>query len=180
MVAGWLGRITTVLHCTHHVLTHRLKVLSFFSFLHFFSFCLFILCDVHVIVVTSGEQHCVGLALATFIIDLKGAIASALGLLPACQELFGAESHPLGDGEEVTQDRSYVVVFLEAVLQSLKHGDTSVRRQAIKDLNDLGSPLSLGLWGCNRDVTVGHICPWSTPRELPLHVQPYSSNGATM
>ena len=66
------------------------------------------------------------LAHATFIIDLKGEIASALCLPSACQELFGAESRPLGDGEEVTQDRYYVVVLLEAVLKSLKHGDPSV------------------------------------------------------
>ena len=32
VVEGWLGRGTTALHCTHHVLTHRLKDLSFFSF----------------------------------------------------------------------------------------------------------------------------------------------------
>ena len=32
VVVGWLGRGTTALHCTHHVLTHRLKVLSLFSF----------------------------------------------------------------------------------------------------------------------------------------------------
>ena len=32
VVVGWLGRGTTALHCTHHVLTHRLKVLSFFFF----------------------------------------------------------------------------------------------------------------------------------------------------
>ena len=30
VVVGWLGRGTTALHCRHHVLTHRLKVLSFF------------------------------------------------------------------------------------------------------------------------------------------------------
>ena len=29
VVVGWLGR-GTALHCTHHVLTHRLKVLSLF------------------------------------------------------------------------------------------------------------------------------------------------------
>ena len=30
MVVGWLGRGTTTLHCTHHALTHGLKVLSLF------------------------------------------------------------------------------------------------------------------------------------------------------
>ena len=38
MVVGWLGRGTIVLHCTHHALSHRLKVLSFFSL---FLFCAF-------------------------------------------------------------------------------------------------------------------------------------------
>ena len=32
VVVGWLGSGTTALHCTHHVLTHRLKVLSLFLF----------------------------------------------------------------------------------------------------------------------------------------------------
>ena len=32
MVVGWLGRVSTTLHCTHHVLTHRLKDLSLFLF----------------------------------------------------------------------------------------------------------------------------------------------------
>ena len=31
VVVGWLGRGTTTLHCTHHALSHRLKVLSIFS-----------------------------------------------------------------------------------------------------------------------------------------------------
>ena len=32
VVVGWLGRGTTTLHCTHHALMHRLKVLSLSSF----------------------------------------------------------------------------------------------------------------------------------------------------
>ena len=28
---GWLGRGNTALHCTHHALSHGLKVLSFLS-----------------------------------------------------------------------------------------------------------------------------------------------------
>ena len=32
VVVGWLGRGTTTLHCTHHALSHRLKVLSLFLF----------------------------------------------------------------------------------------------------------------------------------------------------
>ena len=31
VVVGWLGRRTTTLHCTHHALSHRFKVLSLFS-----------------------------------------------------------------------------------------------------------------------------------------------------
>ena len=31
VVVGWLGSGTTTLHCTHYVLTHRLKVSSLFS-----------------------------------------------------------------------------------------------------------------------------------------------------
>ena len=37
VVEGWLGRGTTVLHCTHHVLTHRLEDLSLFLFAFFFA-----------------------------------------------------------------------------------------------------------------------------------------------
>ena len=33
VVVGWLGRGTTTLHCTHHALSHRLKVLSLFLLL---------------------------------------------------------------------------------------------------------------------------------------------------
>ena len=32
VVVGWLGRASTTLHCTHHALSHRLKVLSLFLF----------------------------------------------------------------------------------------------------------------------------------------------------
>ena len=35
VVVGWLGRGTTALHCTHHVLTHRLKDLSLFLLFSF-------------------------------------------------------------------------------------------------------------------------------------------------
>ena len=33
VVVGWLGRGTTALHCTHHMLMHRLKISSLFFFL---------------------------------------------------------------------------------------------------------------------------------------------------
>ena len=35
VVVGWLGRASTTLHCTHHVLTHRLKDLNLFLFPEF-------------------------------------------------------------------------------------------------------------------------------------------------
>ena len=74
----------------------------------------------------TGEPDCVELALATLIADLKGASASVLAL-PS----FGAEPRSLGDAEKVTEARFYVVVLLEAVLKSLKHGYTSPRRRSV-------------------------------------------------
>ena len=105
------------------------------------------------VVTFSGKPDCVELALATLIAYLKGASASVLAL-PS----LGAEPRSFGGAEKVTETRFYVVVLLEAVLKSLKHGYPSPRRRSVVRV--------MVLWTISRGFNSEIGRPWPTSQFL--------------